>query len=1585
LKVIPFTADGPLPTEIPALREIEKAFPSDWYGFANVVIRHPTNRRHEREVDLIVVTHDRILLVDLKHWNGRLELVDGYWHQEGERRDKSPVSKMRDNVFLLLKVFEAESFKLGKPWVEGLVVLTHPACDASQLGADKQAVLRLGDFLKLGDPKHYRTTFPRGTPHTQNPLNTGPNKDIVTKFFRPGRVFEPRKTRFQGYEAVGAPEFTSTLYDEYAARDVEDANYTALLRVWDFTQDEEFQIGPERKALVERERAVLGYLTDRDPDLASATLRPRARDPEFGPRYWELFDRDKNLQRLSRFVNDKGADLDIGAKIDLAKLLSGHVAALHRADIAHRDLGGHSIWVDHTRLRVALSSFGAARFPERTSIGSHRTKLLGANLRLPEDAGIAESGSAYQQDVFLLGVAVWSVLSTEPLPMTSDVPDWGELQPEGADHLSPTLLAWFAKCLDWDPSQRFATAVEAHDALLKALAARNSSSHGAMDLSPYEAEVDPTLDYPPKEMMARGRCRIYTTEHQGETLLVKNWPERAIGDRNKNAARLIEFFGRAERLRGAGSSRLPRVHRTCLCHDGLFLLQDYLNGAVLESADVSNWGANEYRRFFIELIDGVSEAHDLGVPHGDLSPQNILVATTDQGPAPRIIDFLDFSTEAAGDRVTLAYAPHENSSDPYARDRFAVAAIAQEVARKVTGLASSDIAALDAAFEACRDQAAPWATLKPLIDVLKRSPSDAEASGLVVRLGFPRCASEGQVLPDDKVFHVVLNSERDEISFVGFDFQVILRIDKTTRTVKEVRASEAKTQTLGWAARHKAFSFEGSLELYRSKQVAHSGLEALFEREEIASWFGQPEPNDHAEITAESPAQAASNPPKPQRFPIAKFWEAQIQAEEDTRPSVMLVDDLFYDPLHEVLVVPHDSDSALEVVSDGDVVFFNGTRIGTVAGEHSRPGHLALRPAGGKRQIKTGDVLTVQPQQNAESLKRRAMAVRRILQGRSPIRNLVEYFDPASKAHPIEVAQPASVAELDIYGFNPDQVEAFKTLWSQGPVGLLQGPPGTGKTKFISGFVHYALTKGQLRNVLLVSQSHEAVNNAAERIQSMMRDAGQSLDLLRIGSNIDKISDPLRRSHIDAIQDLYLNRFEVEGKARLSMIAKRLGLPRAFADDMYEMDAGPAEVARRIIHLRKLEVSGDDQTVVEQRIGALEDALRGQLDRFGVNNDAEPFEVVDLMTEHLQDVHNIRDLEAVSRLRAVQETAREWTRTLRTKSRTLEEFLASSRRLVCGTCVGIGNPKLRVAEKTFDLVVIDEAARATSSELAVAMQSAQRVLLVGDHKQLPPNIEQEIVKQLALRTGITDRLDLVRSDFERVFGSPYGRQTSAALKRQYRMAPKIGKLISDVFYPEVGLITERGEPSPHYKSLPFPFDDEYAWVDTGGRQGPGEVKRGTSFVNPAEAQTIIRLLESLARSGEFLQPALADLKDGEPLVGVICMYAQQKNLVQDLLAMSTVPIELRSRIKVDTVDSYQGKENRLVIVSLVRSNPRAQIGFLEKENRINVALSRAMDRLIIVGATAMFRSSESKLAEVLTRMEASGRVAAEIARQSEAA
>jgi len=328
------------------------------------------------------------------------------------------------------------------------------------------------------------------------------------------------------------------------------------------------------------------------------------------------------------------------------------------------------------------------------------------------------------------------------------------------------------------------------------------------------------------------------------------------------------------------------------------------------------------------------------------------------------------------------------------------------------------------------------------------------------------------------------------------------------------------------------------------------------------------------------------------------------------------------------------------------------------------------------------------------------------------------------------------------------------------------------------------------------------------------------------------------------------------------------------------------------------------------------------------------------------------------------------------RGRSLEELVARSRNLICGTCVGIGRQGIQVDKNVFDLVIIDEAARCTPGELAVGMQSGRRILLVGDHKQLPPLYGHELIEALGERMKIPSRKELKRSDFERAFHSRYGAAVARSLKRQYRMAPKIGSLVAKSFYPGQDLITERGDPPDYYRLLPSPLDDEIVWIDTGYSSSTRrESEAKNSFFNRREAVAVIACLKTISQSSTFVQSAIADgLREDEPLVGVICMYAPQVALIEEMLVTSDLSLEFRRLVKIGTVDSYQGKENRIIIVSLVRSNPEHQMGFVRTANRINVALSRAMERLVIIGSAKMFEKQGSALSAVVRELRSAKRI-----------
>ena len=338
----------------------------------------------------------------------------------------------------------------------------------------------------------------------------------------------------------------------------------------------------------------------------------------------------------------------------------------------------------------------------------------------------------------------------------------------------------------------------------------------------------------------------------------------------------------------------------------------------------------------------------------------------------------------------------------------------------------------------------------------------------------------------------------------------------------------------------------------------------------------------------------------------------------------------------------------------------------------------------------------------------------------------------------------------------------------------------------------------------------------------------------------------------------------------------------------------------------------------------------------------------------------------LSQVRALAKLSREMQDALSGDRVNYDEFFARSRQLVTGTCVGIGQRHIGIHENIYDWVIIDEAARSIASELAIAMQSAKRVLLVGDHLQLPPLYSDSHKEALARRLGInssrTSVDEVLRSDFARAFSSEYGKQASAALLTQYRMAPPIGNLVSEIFYE--GKLENGDRVIPNiYLKAPEALQSPVTWLDTSslGNKANHLEDRGISIYNRCEADLIISLLKGLDQKVELLAELRELTSENEAAIGVICMYAEQKRILRQKFNQEAWGEGFSDMVKIDTVDSYQGKENRIIVLSLTRSDKRGRPGFLRAPNRINVAMSRAMDRLLIVGNAQMWKGNNSKL------------------------
>lgn len=279
-----------------------------------------------------------------------------------------------------------------------------------------------------------------------------------------------------------------------------------------------------------------------------------------------------------------------------------------------------------------------------------------------------------------------------------------------------------------------------------------------------------------------------------------------------------------------------------------------------------------------------------------------------------------------------------------------------------------------------------------------------------------------------------------------------------------------------------------------------------------------------------------------------------------------------------------------------------------------------------------------------------------------------------------------------------------------------------------------------------------------------------------------------------------------------------------------------------------------------------------------------------------------------------------------------DDIFAREASIVAATCVGISS-RHALRNLTYDWVIIDEAARATAPELILPMLLGKKIILVGDHKQLPPIVnlvhEQELKKDINIKK-------LEKSLFEEIFEKSSG-EARTTLTSQFRMHPIISKLINESFYPSYTIKTKVKETDRQH-NLGFPH--QIVWLDTSTLENNIEETVNKSFRNPLEVKIIQKELRKYN--------AIYKERNEKVKVAVITGYnAQKQLLINDINPEGTIWTNLT--IQIDSIDAFQGSESDIVFYSLVRSNEDNDIGFLKDERRLNVALSRGRNCLVIVG------------------------------------
>lgn len=273
------------------------------------------------------------------------------------------------------------------------------------------------------------------------------------------------------------------------------------------------------------------------------------------------------------------------------------------------------------------------------------------------------------------------------------------------------------------------------------------------------------------------------------------------------------------------------------------------------------------------------------------------------------------------------------------------------------------------------------------------------------------------------------------------------------------------------------------------------------------------------------------------------------------------------------------------------------------------------------------------------------------------------------------------------------------------------------------------------------------------------------------------------------------------------------------------------------------------------------------------------------------------------------------------------EDLIGKAQVITATLVGASHYTIR--DRMFDTVVIDEAGQALEPACWIPILKARKVILAGDHCQLSPTIKSNEAAKAGLSTTLLEKCVALHP------------QAVVLLEEQYRMNAQIMGYSSEVFYE--GKLKAHESVARH---LLFPEDTALNFVDTAGC-GFEEQTEGTSTYNTEEAAFLLKHLAQLVQ-----RTAAVYKMEDFPSIAVISPYKKQIHILKDLLLNHPALQIYAEKISVNTIDSFQGQERDIVYIGMTRSNADGVIGFLADIRRMNVAMTRARKKLVVIGDSA---------------------------------
>ncbi len=598
---------------------------------------------------------------------------------------------------------------------------------------------------------------------------------------------------------------------------------------------------------------------------------------------------------------------------------------------------------------------------------------------------------------------------------------------------------------------------------------------------------------------------------------------------------------------------------------------------------------------------------------------------------------------------------------------------------------------------------------------------------------------------------------------------------------------------------------------------------------------------------------------------------------------------------------------------------------------------------------------------------------------RSDIRQLL--------VNPQEVRTPDVEVDLQfVQPLNESQQEVVKAALSTEDFLIVQGPPGTGKTTFITEVVLQTVKANPDARILLSSQTHVALDNALERIQSK----NPSLKLVRLG-NHERVSENVHSLLLEEQMEQWREGAIAKGQKFINDWSAQRGISphdseiatlfqemrnlvtkiealrgeiNIWKQDLDEILAinydpeNPDSLLTTKIPKDKLEECQSIEAEISIVRKQLKEAREQQKEKAKRLKELTEISINKLLKLSVEEIEgridrlidpNAPNAKMLQRLISIQA---EWFDQFGRNEKFNAPLIKRSQ-VVAGTCIGIPRD---IQDIEFDLCIVDEASKATATEVLVPIARSHRWILVGDPKQLPPFRDEASRDSDFLEKYELTQDDIRETLFDRLLRTlPDGCRKMLTI--QHRMVAPIGNLVSECFY-DGQLKSARTDLDQHLRSvLPQPV----TWLTTSKLLNSREQSANSSFNNICEVNVIVQFLKQLNQTAVKAQKKYS--------VAVLTGYAAQLKLLHRNLASELNNWQVLT-VECNTVDAFQGREADIAVYSVTRSNKEGKVGFLRDAERLNVALSRGKVGLVIVGDHHFCRTShDNPLHRVLDYVE----------------